>query len=58
MQRLHPECLRNVLSHRVTFVAMHSPLPLLQIDRIGRKVPVDDDVAVRVEVQPLLPNLG
>ena len=40
----------DVLSHRVSLVSMHSSLTLLKVDRVRREVPVDDRVAVGVEI--------
>src|SRR4051794_15210038 len=37
---------------------MHATLALLEVDRIRRKIPVYDGVAVRMKVQALLPDRG
>src|SRR5665647_2957665 len=44
----------DVLAHRVTLVAVHAPLALLEVDRVRRQVPVHDGVTVKVEVETLL----
>jgi hypothetical protein len=44
----------NVLADRVALVAVNTAFTLLQIDRIGRKVPVDDGVAILMEVEAFL----
>src|SRR5450759_4858334 len=43
-----------VLANGMSFVAMHAAFSLLQINRVGREVPVDHGVAILVEVQPFL----
>ena len=47
---------RHVLADRVALVAVDPSLALLEVDRIVREIPVDDDVAVGVEVEPFLPD--
>ena len=49
---------RHVLAHRVPLVAVDAALALLEVDRVGGQVPVDDGVAVGVEVETLLPDRG
>jgi len=49
---------RQVTPHRVDLIAVDPPLSLLQFYRIVGQVPVDYGVAVRVEVQALLPDGG
>ena len=44
----------KVAPHGVVLEAVHAPLPLLQINRVVRQVPVDDGMAVEVEVEALL----
>ena len=44
----------DVLADRVTLVAIHAALTLLEVDGVGGKVPVDDRVAPPVEVDSLL----
>ena len=44
----------DVLAHRMSLVAVNAPLALLQVNGIAGKVPVDDSVAVGVEVEALL----
>src|SRR4051794_9170594 len=48
----------HVLANRVALVAVNSTFALLEVDRVVRQVPVDDDVAVGVEVESLLPDRG
>ena len=48
----------KVLADGVVLVPVHPPLALLHVHRVGRQVPVDDRVAVVVEVQPLLADRG
>ena len=50
--------LGDVLADRVALVAVNPPLPLFEVDWVGREVPVDHGVAVRVEVEALLPDRG
>ena len=57
-QRRRAELQRHVLADRVAFVAVDAPFALLEVDRVVREVPVDDDVAVGVEVEALLPDRG
>src|SRR6516164_7576842 len=45
---------RYVLPHRVAFVAMNAPFALLQIHRVTRKIPVNDSMAVGMEIQTFL----
>ena len=47
---------RHVLPDRVPLVSMHPPFPLLQVDRVGREIPVYDGMAVAVEVETFLAN--
>ena len=47
---------RNVLADRVAFVAVDAAFALLEVDRIVWQIPVDDDVAIGVEVEALLPD--
>ena len=49
---------RHVLADRVAFVAVDAAFALLEVDRVVRQIPVDDDVAVGVEVESLLPDRG
>ena len=35
-------------------IAVHAPLALLQVNRVARQVPMDDRVAVVVEVETFL----
>ena len=48
----------NVASDGVPFVAMDTALLLFEIDRIARKIPMDQSVAPGVEVEPLLTDGG
>src|SRR5689334_5579029 len=48
----------DVLSDCMPFVSVHSAFALLQIHWIGWQVPVNDGVAIMVEIQPFLANGG
>jgi hypothetical protein len=48
----------DVLADGVTFVPMNATLTLLEVDGIGREVPVDDCVAVKMEIETLLADRG
>ena len=48
----------EILANRVTFIAVNSPLSLLKVDGIWRQVPVDDCMAIPVEIKPFLTDGG
>src|SRR6185295_10681810 len=43
-------------SDRMTFEPVNAALTLLEVDGVGREVPMRDRVAVQVKVESLLPN--
>ena len=45
---------RGIAPDRVALETVDASLALLEIDRVRRQVPVDDRMAVEVEVEPLL----
>src|ERR1017187_1724318 len=45
---------RDVLPDGVTLVAMNPPFPLLKFHRVRRKIPVVDDMAIRMKIQTFL----
>ena len=57
-QSRRPVSGRDVLADRVTLVAIHATLALLEVDGVAREIPVDDRVAPPVEVDPLLSDGG
>lgn len=57
-KHIFPVPFRNVLADGVTGEPIDPALPLLEVNRVRRKVPVDDGVAPPVEVDPFLPDAG
>lgn len=55
-KNLRPVRGRDILSHGVPFVAVDAAFALLEVDRVGRQVPVHHRVAVGMEIQSLLPD--
>ena len=53
-QQIGPELLSDVAANRVTLVSMDTTLALLEVNGIGREVPMHHRTAPQVEVQPLL----
>ena len=51
-----PVPLRHILADRKALEPVDAPFALLQVDRVGRQVPVYDPPAVIVEIQALLAN--
>jgi len=49
---------RDLLADGAAFVAVHPPFALLEVHRAARQAPVAHDLAVLVEVQPLLAHPG
>src|SRR5437879_358229 len=50
----HPESLREVSANCMALVAVDAPFALLEVDWIGRQVPMNHGVAVRMKVQAFL----
>jgi hypothetical protein len=48
--------LRHFRAHGVPFIPVDTTLAMLKIDGVARKVPVNEGVAVLVEVQAFLTN--
>src|SRR4051812_13800565 len=46
----------EVLAYSMTFIAMNPALPLLQVNRVGRQIPMDNSMTIGVEIQALLPD--
>ena len=49
---------RQVLAYGVTHVTVHASFPLFEVDRVRWEVPMDDCVAVEVEIETLLADRG
>ena len=47
-------CSGHVVPNGVSLKPVDPPFPLLKIDRIPRKVPMVDPIAIRVKIQPFL----
>ena len=46
----------DIASDGMALVTVNTPLALLEIHRIARKIPVDQAVAPGMEIEPFLPN--
>jgi hypothetical protein len=46
----------EIFPHGMSLVTVHAAFALLQVHGVRGQIPVDDRVAVRVEVQPFLPD--
>ena len=55
-ERAGPVLQRHVLADCVALIAVDPSFALLKVNRIGGEIPVDDDVAVGVEVEAFLPD--
>lgn len=50
--------LRQIEPHRMVLVAMHPALALFHVNGVPRQVPMHHPVAIKVEIEPLLPDRG
>ena len=50
------ECFCNVAANCMALVAMDSAFSLLEVDRVCGEVPVNDGMAVQVEIESFLAN--
>ena len=53
-ERIQPISFRNILSDCVTLIAMNPALPLFQINRIRRQIPMHYRMAPCMKIQPFL----